>query len=139
MKTITRRSLLSTVAVGGAAAALAACSTAQIATFESQLSSLYSDVQAGVQKIQGYIPSVDSIAETLAGLFGPTWQTAVTFGINLTNQVIASIEAALNNVPPATASAKLQRMGAAPGTLVTIGPVPGLTVNGSPVVIRGYR
>jgi hypothetical protein len=140
-KTMTRRSLLTTVAVGGGAVALAGCSAGQIATAETALTSFYNDVQAGVVAIQKYVPTIESIAETAAGLFGPAWSTTVTFGVNLVNQVIASIESALNNVPPATASAKLERMGATPGLLVTIGGVPGLInpKTGQQVVITGYK
>lgn len=141
MNIMTRRNLLTTASLGAAGVALAACGAGQLATFESQLSSLYNDVQNAVKLAQSYIPSIDSIAETLAGLFGPAWQTAITFGISLTNQVVAAIESALNVLAPPAASAKLHRMGAAMGTLVTIGPVPGLTnpKTGGGVIIVGYK
>lgn len=139
--TMTRRKLLTVAPVGVAAVGLAACSTSQLASVEAGLTNFYNDVQAGVNAAQSFIPAIDSIAETAAGLFGPAWQTTVTFGINLVNQVIASIEAALNNVPAPAAAAKLKRMGAAHGTLVTIGPVPGLInpATGTLVVITGYK
>jgi hypothetical protein len=100
---ITRRTLLASAAPA-AALVLGACSTTQIASFEAQWSSIVTTIQADVAAAAQYIPTAETIAATVAGLFGPQWQAAVAAGEAVVNQVVGVLtQVATQLTPPAAA------------------------------------
>ena len=125
-KVLSRRSMLSGVAVLAGGLALAGCSTAQIATFETQWATVAGQIQQavadGLAQAQAYIPTIESIAETAAGLFGPTYAAIVTAGSAAFNQIVATLTNVVNNLaPPAAARLSARLRASAPGAPVTIG------------------
>lgn len=139
---VSRRKLLSGMAPG-ALLVVAGCTTAQVATFQADWASAQAWIAQQVQKVTGVLPTVESILETAAGLFGPTYQALVTAGSALANQIVATITAVINAAaPPATpaASSKYRAMlrGSAVAT-VTVGTTPPLPYALSGVSISVVR
>lgn len=94
------------------------------------LDSIQKAVAAAVQ----YIPTVESIAATAAGLFGPTYVAIVQAGSAALNQVIAALVAAVQSLPSGAKLSLRRRLRASsPSAPVFIG----VTPNG--VNIVGYR
>lgn len=134
MHQMNRRKLLSTAAVGLPAIALAGCTSTQIASFEANWSSFVAKVQSLVNQAAGYIPTIQSIANQVAAMFGPTWQTAVALTNAVVNQVVAALQAIITAASPPAVSSFASRLNAAPpGVAVRVG----TTKEG--VTIYGYR
>jgi len=134
---MTRRKMLGGAAliVPAAALALAGCTSAQIAVFEQDWTTFVQQVQSVVNEVQSYIPTIESVAATMAALFGPEWAATVALTSQIINEVIAAIESALGQLPASARVAVRARLRAsAPGTEVTIGTIPGTAV-----VVSGYR
>jgi len=109
---LSRRKLLSGIAPG-ALIVVAGCSTAQIADFTTQWAAAQAWIAQQVQSITNVLPTIESIAATAAGLFGPTYEALVAAGSALANTVVATITAVINAAaPPATpaASSKYKAM-----------------------------
>lgn len=129
-----RRTLLTSAALGAGAITLGACSTAQIATAQADWASIVGAIQSAVATAATYIPTVESIAETAAGLFGPTYEALVTAGSAAFNQIVATLTNVVNNLSPA-ASARLSVRLKASSPIVPI--VIGVTSTGVKVI--GYK
>ena len=130
---ITRRNLLTGVAPG-ALLAVAGCTSTQVASFEAQWTTIVSTVQSAVAAAAGYIPTIESIANTVASLFGPTWQAAVAAGTVIVNQIITTLTNVVNNLtPPAAARMRARLRASSPAVPTVIG----VTAQG--VSITGYR
>lgn len=129
-----RRTLLTSAALGAGAIALGACSTAQIATAQADWASIVGSIQAAVATAATYIPTVESIAETAAGLFGPTYEALVTAGSAAFNQIVATLTNVVNNLSP-VASSRLRVRLSASSPLAPI--VIGVTSTG--VQVNGYK
>jgi translation elongation factor EF-4 len=140
---ISRRKLLSTsMLAGGGALALAACSTVQLQNFQAEWDKIVSQVQQDVAaavvlaKIGlSYVPTVESVAATVAAILGPQWQAAVAAGTIVANQIAqivqALINAATSNPPPAQARLRTALKGSSLYAPVYIGQTPqGVDVNG---------
>lgn len=97
-----RRALLAGAAMLGAAA-LGGCSTAQIASFEDEWASVAGQVQNIVAQAAAYVPTIESIAETAASLFGPAYVTLVTAGSALFNQLVQALVNVVGVISPPTA------------------------------------
>jgi hypothetical protein len=131
---MSRRKLLTGVAVGAVAASVAACSTTQIASFESAWASIVDEVQSAVAAAAQYIPTVESIAQTAASLFGPAWQAAVAAGTVVVNQIITTLTSVVNSLtPPAVTSLRAKLRASSVAAPVVIG-----TTTGG-VVVHGYK
>lgn len=128
---LTRRSLLSTAAIGGAVA-LAGCTTAQVQQFETQWTTIVGEVQTAVAAAAKYVPTVESIAATAASLFGPAYVTAVQAGSAAFNMIVATLVNIVNNLtPPASAKLHARLRASSPSAAVLIGTTPqGVTVTG---------
>lgn len=125
-KVLSRRGFLSSGAVLAGGLALAGCSTAQIASFETQWATVAGQIQqavaAGLSAAQAYIPTIESIAETAAGLFGPTYAAIVTAGSAAFNQIVATLTNVVANLaPPASARLSARLSASSPAVPVTIG------------------
>ena len=84
---LSRRKLLSGAGVGVMALPLAACGAGTsiptvLAGFQTQWTAFVDQVQAIVLNAKGFIPIADSIAATVASLFGPGWEAAINLGIS---------------------------------------------------------
>lgn len=142
MMQLSRRNMLSSAALGAVALGVAACSSTQISQFEADYSNFVTQVQASISAAQKYIPTVESVAATLAGLFGPQWAGAVTFGTAILNQVVAAIESALGSQPTVAKSASLARLSTSSrGVPAAVGTIPGLIdpATQRPVLVTGFR
>jgi hypothetical protein len=119
---ISRRALLSTAALGGVAILVAGCSADQIAQFEAQWASVAGQIQSTVSVAAGYIPTIESIAATAAGLFGPQYAAIVAASTTAINQVVAALVAVVANLsPPASARLSARLRGSSPNVPVLIG------------------
>jgi hypothetical protein len=137
---MTRRKLLSSAVIGGGAVGLAACTTAQISTFETSWTAFVDQVQGLVNNAAGYIPIVESIAATMASLFGPTWTSAVALGTAVLNQVVAALTSVVANLaPPAVASLRSRLRRSSLRLPVIIGVLPPTTYMPNGVVVHGYH
>jgi hypothetical protein len=122
-----RRGFLSGAAmlVAGAVA-LGGCSTAQVSSFEASWASVAGTVQSAVNAAVGYIPTIESIAATAAGLFGPTYAALVTAGSALFNQLVSTLVNVVNNISPPAAQAVRARLARSSASVpVLIGVTPG--------------
>lgn len=142
MRELSRRSLLGSVALLGAVAALGGCVT-NPSTGQPELNPTVIDaVQSAVATAANYIPAVESIAATAAALFGPGYASLVQIGSTAINTLISALESVVSNL---TTSAKLQlhqRLGAtAPGGVpVNIGTIRITGPNGPVnIVVTGTR
>lgn len=134
MNSHTRRHLFS-LAAGAAVMplGLAACTTAQVTSFESEWATVAGDIQAAVAEASTYVPTIESIAETAASLFGPVYVTAVQVGSAAFNAVVAALVNIVNNLtPPASARLRATLRASSPSAPVVIG----TTKNG--VVVTGW-
>jgi hypothetical protein len=137
---ITRRKLLSSAVVGVPALALVGCSTTQVSTFEASWTSFVDQVQGLVNNAKGYIPIVESIASTLAAMFGPTWQTAVALTTAVVNQVVGALTAVVTNLaPPAAAAMRLRLRRSSLQLPVVIGVLPPTPYAPNGVIVHGYQ
>jgi hypothetical protein len=129
---LSRRSLLISAAPAAAALALAGCTTAQVQQFETQWSTIVGEIQTAVAAAAKYVPTVESIAETAASLFGPEYVTAVTAGSAAFNAIVATLVNVVNNLtPPASARLHARLRASSPSAAVLIGTTPqGVTVTG---------
>jgi hypothetical protein len=129
-----RRKLFTTAALGATALALANCTATQIATAQADWASIVGSIQAAVASAATYIPTVESIAETAAGLFGPTYEALVTAGSAAFNQIVATLTNVVNNLSPAASGRLMARLKAsAPNVPVVIG------VTSTGVQVTGYK
>ena len=130
---ITRRSLLTSAALLGGAA-LAGCSTAQIANVQATWASVAGQIQAAVANASTYVPTVESIIATAASLFGPQYAVIVAAGTAAFNQIVATLVNVVANLsPPAAARLGVRLRASSPQVPVTIGKTP------AGVVIHGWR
>ena len=135
MQNVTRRSLLSSGAVGLGALAVAGCTT-NPATGQFELDPTVIDaIQSGVAKVAQYLPTVESIVSEAVSLFGPAYAAIVQIGSGALNALIASLASIVGGLtPPASAALRARLRGAtSPATAVVIG----TTATG--VVVSGYR
>lgn len=116
---LTRRRALRTVLLGGAAAALAACAsttnpTTGVVTYGLD-PAVIAAITSVVQAVANYAPTVESIAATAAGLFGPGYAAIVTAGSAAVNAVIAALTNLLPQIPVGAKAAR--RVGGVLGTI----------------------
>jgi hypothetical protein len=134
MKSINRRFLLSSAALAGAALALGACSSEQVATFESDWGAVEDALQSAVAQAAKYIPTVESIVATAASLFGPQYAALVQIGTAAFNQVVTALTNVVGALtPPALATMRRALATSSPNVPVSIG----RTVQG--VVVLGWK
>lgn len=128
---LTRRSLLASAAPA-VALAVAGCTTAQVAQFNTDWTTVVGAIQSAVATVAKYVPTVESIAATAASLFGPTYETAVQVGSAAFNTVIATLVNIVSNLtPPAAARLNARLRASAPSAAILIGTTPqGVTVTG---------
>lgn len=128
---LTRRSLLSTAAIG-ATIAVAGCSTAQIQQAQTDWANIVGEIQSAVAAAAKYVPTVESIAATAASLFGPQYTAIVTAGSAALNTIIATLTNVANALtPPASAALHARLRASSPNAPVTIGMTPaGVLVTG---------
>ena len=132
MKNLSRRTLLSGIALGGVGLAVAGCSTTALTNAEAQWASVVSAIQQDVAQAATYIPTIESIAATAAGLFGPQYAALVSIGSAAFNQIVATLTNVVANLTPPAAHALGARLRASsPSVPVTIGVTStGVTVHG---------
>lgn len=131
---ISRRSFLTTAAVGATGLALASCTTAQIATAQAEWATIVGQIQSAVATAAQYVPTVESIAETAAGLFGPTYEAIVTTGVAAFNQIVATLTNVVTNLsPPASARLHARLRASSPSLPVTIG------TTSTGIVVHGWK
>lgn len=128
-ESVTRRKFLATSAVLAGGVALAGCSAADISNFETQWATVAGQIQqavaAGLAAAQAYIPTIESIAETAAGLFGPTYAAIVTAGSAAFNQIVQTLINVVNSLsPPVQASLRRRLATSSPNVPVAIGTTP---------------
>jgi hypothetical protein len=131
---LTRRMLLTTAVPAAGALALAGCTAAQIATYQAEWATVVGEIQSAVATAASYVPTVETIAEEAAALFGPQYEAIVAAGSAALNEIVAVLTNVVSNLTP-PASAKLRaRLRAAPlNTPVSIGTTP------QGVVVSGFR
>jgi hypothetical protein len=118
-----RSMLMAGVALAGSLA-VAACSQAQVDQFNADWTSVASAIQQGVAEAAQYIPTVESIVSTAAGLFGPQYEALVQIGTAAFNQVVSTLINLVNNLsPPASARLRARLRGSSPRTPIAIGTV----------------
>lgn len=128
-----RRALLVGAAAVGALA-LGACSADQIAQAEATWATVAGQIQSAVSVAVGYIPTIESIAETAAGLFGPTYAALVTAGSALFNQIVQTLVNVVGQLsPPAQGRLRVRLRASSPAVPIVIGQ----TVNG--VTVTGWK
>ena len=135
---ITKRKMLASAAVFAAAASLGACAyTTNPSTGVSSITlspSVNDFIQSAVAAAAQYIPTIESIAATAAGLFGPTYAAIVQAGSSALNAVVAALVGVVAALPPAASTALRQRLRASsPRSPVVIG-----TTSGG-ITVVGYR
>lgn len=119
---VTRRKMLTNILMAGAATsalAVAGCATTTNPTTGVTTYGLdptvVAEITAAVSAVAQYAPTIESIAATAAGLFGPAYTTLVTVGSAAVNTVISALENLVTQLP---VGARRARMGATPsGTL----------------------
>lgn len=116
MNSLSRRNLLTLSASGAvlAAAGLAGCATSTnpttgVTTYGLD-PSVITTITNAVNAIASYAPTIESIAATAAGLFGPAYSAIVTVGSSAVNAVITALT---NLIPSLPVGAKV-RFGATP-------------------------
>jgi hypothetical protein len=145
--TISRRSLLTSSALLGAAA-LAGCTmdqiTAAVTSWQSVETTIQNAVAAATAGANAYIPTLESIASVAANIFGPQYATIVTVGSTLINQIISALTAVVGVAPPPASSRHLMAMAHKPmqarlrTLMATTAPVfIGTTSNG--VQVTGWK
>ena len=130
---ITRRMLLATAAPA-AAFAVAGCATDPTTGLPTgQLSpSVIDFIQNAVAAAAKYIPTVESIVEQAAALFGPGYSAIITAGSTALNSVIATLSSIVTSLTPAASSKFRARLRAtSPSAPMVVGTTPqGVTVTG---------
>lgn len=122
---VSRRKLLTTAAIGAGALALAACSSDQIANDEAEWAAIAGQIQNAVASAAAYIPTIESIAETAASLFGPAYVTLVQVGSAAFNQVVTVLENVVANLSaPVKATVRRKLMASSPSLPVAVGLTP---------------
>ena len=123
---INRRTLLGGVALTGLVA-VAGCTTSQVTAFEAQWATIAGQIQYVVSNsVAAYIPTIESIAETAASLFGPQYIAIVQVGTAAFNAIVATLENIVNNLtPPASAHLRMKLKGSSPSVPVVIGTTSG--------------
>src|SRR5579871_6325431 len=117
-----RRTLLAGAAALLAGAALAGCSSDQIASAEAQWNSIVSTVQSAVAKAAAYVPTVESIVAQAAALFGPQYSAIVQIGSAALNTVIQTLINVVSAAPlPKTLSRRAMAAATSGAVPVTIG------------------
>ena len=138
---LSRRSMLSTSAIGAVAGALALAGCAETTNpttgaISFQLSPAIADfIQSAVAAAAKYIPTIESIAATAASLFGPVYGAIVTAGSAALNQIVAVLTNVATQLSPPAAAAMRARLRAAtgPSAAVLIG------ITSANVAVQGYR
>ena len=129
-----RRKLLTSAALGAGAIALGACSATQIATAQADWASVVGSIQSAVATAATYIPTVESIVETAAGLFGPAYASLVAAGSAAFNQIVATLTNVVANLsPPAASHLRVRLRASSPNVPVVIG------VTSTGVQVTGYK
>jgi hypothetical protein len=119
---INRRFLLSGAALAGAAIALGACSSQQVATFEADWGAVEDALQSAVAQAAKYVPTVESIVATAASLFGPQYTALVQIGTAAFNQVVTALTNVVGALtPPALAQMRRALATSSPNLPVAIG------------------
>jgi len=133
---MTRRKLLSSVVVGGAAISVASCTTNPL-TGATEINPIFVDnVVAALQvgcTVISFIPTATSVANVVAALFGPGAVAAVQL---ISGSVAAVANEICGAVPPAPAAqAQLRRrlLGSSRQRVVYIGTTPN-----THTVVNGY-
>lgn len=130
---ISRRSLLTSTALLGAAA-LAGCTTAQIASLQTSWATVVGQIQSAVATAAQYVPTIESIAATAASLFGPQYSAIVAAGSAAFNTIVAVLTNVVANLsPPASARLGARLRASSPQVPITIGKTP----NG--VIVHGWK
>lgn len=141
MRELSRRSLLGSAALLGAAA-LGGCTT-NPTTGQPELNPAVIDaIQSAVATVANYIPAVESIAATAAALFGPGYASLVQIGSTAINTVISALESVVSGLtPPAQARLKAKLKATAPGGVpVNIGTIRVVGPNGPMnITVTGTR
>ena len=109
---LTRRSLLSSGAIGVTGLALAACGTLDPVTGVTSYglpAGVVAFIQNAVAQIRAYIPTVESIAGVALSLFGPSYASLVTIGTAAINTIITTLTNLIT--PPVTAAGRRDRYG----------------------------
>lgn len=121
-----RRTLLSGAAVLVMGASVAACSTAQIQSAETEWAAIAGKIQSAVAAGAAYIPTIESIAATAASLFGPAYVALVQVGSAAFNQIVTVLENVVTNLtPPALASVRRKLATSSRSLPVAVGVTPG--------------
>jgi hypothetical protein len=147
--TISRRALLTNAAPAVGALALAGCSnvlgtgigintTAGGGVTVTLPTNVNTFIQTIVQKAAQYAPTIESIAQEAASLFGPAYLGIVTIGSAAINTLITSLEnlTAAPATAPATATTSAVVTGRRMGATLTAKKI-GMTAQG--VVVYGVR
>ena len=134
MQNMTRRSLLSSSAVGAAALAVAGCTTNPTTGAITLDPNVIDAIQSGVALVAKFLPTVESIVQQAASLFGPAYAAVVTLGSQALNALVASLAGVIGTLTPPAAAALNRRLGASsPTSPVVIG------VTRTGVTVLGYR
>lgn len=97
-------------------------------------------IQSAVNLAVKYIPTVESILATAAGLFGPSYATIVTAGSAALNAVISAlVNIVAGQAPAAQARLHKKLRALAPGAVLSIGATGALPFAPSGVAVTGYR
>lgn len=137
----TRRNLL-TSAAGLGVVALAGCTTTTDPTTGVVTLGLNASVtdfiQSAVAAAAKYIPTVESIVATAAGLFGSQYAAIVTAGSAALNAVVSALTNVVTQlVPAAQAKMRARLRASSPTAPVAIGSI---VVNGGTVItVHGYQ
>ena len=130
---LTRRTLIASAAPA-AAFVIGGCTAAQIATYQAEWATVVGEVQAAVAAGAAYIPTVETIAEEAAALFGPQYEAIVTAGSAALNEIVAVLVNVVGSLtPPASARLKARLGASSPATPVSIGTTP------QGVVVTGFK
>lgn len=138
-----RRAFLSAAGIGALSVGAAGCSNidwTQVQTaWNSFVDNVTQLVAAGCNTVQGFIPTVATIAEAVAALYGAGAEQFVAGIAGAVNQTATSLCAAISGPKPASFRQRLALSSeAAP---IIIGTVTVTPVNGgppTPVVVHGY-
>ena len=126
-----------TFLLGTTCVALAGCSTTQIEDAQARWNKFVDQVTAqvavGCNLYNGYIPTVQTIANAVAAVYGPQTQLIVAGIIGSVNTVASTLCQAVANLPPNTLSARLR--GSSPNHPKVINTI---VVNGQNDTVTGY-
>lgn len=138
----TRRQLLGSIALGGAALGVSGCGILGTTTDPTTGAvsvgldpGVETFIQNAVATIAKYEPDVVSIIDTAAALFGPAYAAVVTAGSAAVSTVITYLEQAVGQVPVVSARMRARLADAAPGVV----PIATVKINGITVNITGRR